>query len=113
MIGQRRRRPTAVDISDLSRYRRFIAHRCGAQEGESMKYYLEIYLDGEKDVPDFQAESPTAFPAFDAGGMITPQWRSGSVDFAPGDRCRIDWVEHIVWDEGHKLMVHGEFVPKS
>ena len=74
-----------------------------------MKYYIEIYLDGE-DTADFHAEASTAFPTLSAGDIIRPAWHEGAVQFSPGDRCRVVRVEHLIWDEGYTLMVYGERV---
>lgn len=74
-----------------------------------MEYSIEIYLDGE-DTADFLVEGPTAFPTLSAGDIIQPMWREGAVAFGPGDRCRVDRVEHMIWEKGYKLMVYGERV---
>ena len=78
-----------------------------------MNYSIEIYLDGNEDTVDFCAEGSTAFPTLSAGDIIVPQWHEGAADFSPGDRCRVDRVEHMIWDMGYKLMVYGERLPKS
>ena len=49
-----------------------------------MKYYIEIYLDGDEDTVDFQAEGSTAFPTLSAGDIIVPLWREGPLTSRQG-----------------------------
>ncbi len=70
-----------------------------------MTYSIEIYL-GEDDSPQYSDEGPAMFPKPSIGDLIRPMWRDG--EHFPGDRYRVVRVEHIIWEQGHKLMVYCE-----